>query len=124
MDAHLTGNDVRRIFIEFFHEKQHTYWHSSSVIPLDDPTLLFTNAGMNQVEDKSTHARPPWPLAVYSFDSCSYIMAKKRPDIHLLQIKDDDTVPSNIDAATLVIITLVMALSHPICHIVLYYIVP
>jgi len=49
MDSSLTGHDIRKIFIDFFKEKEHTYWHSSSVIPLDDPTLLFANAGMNQV---------------------------------------------------------------------------
>jgi len=49
MDPSLSGYDIRKIFIDFFKEKEHTYWHSSSVIPLDDPTLLFANAGMNQV---------------------------------------------------------------------------
>ncbi|CEF67938.1 Alanine--tRNA ligase, mitochondrial [Strongyloides ratti] len=44
----MSGNDVRRTFIEFFKEKEHIYVHSSSVIPHDDPTLLFANAGMNQ----------------------------------------------------------------------------
>ena len=50
MDASFTGEDLRRIFIEFFQNKyQHTFVRSSSVVPHDDPTLLFTNAGMNQV---------------------------------------------------------------------------
>jgi alanyl-tRNA synthetase len=49
MDASLTGNDLRQMFYDFFIEKEHLYWHSSSTIPLDDPTLLFANAGMNQV---------------------------------------------------------------------------
>ena len=49
MDATLTATDLRQMFIDFFKEKDHTYWHSSKTIPLDDPTLLFANAGMNQV---------------------------------------------------------------------------
>lgn len=50
MDSSLTANDIRRIFIDYFKEKRdHIYVHSSSVIPHDDPTLLFANAGMNQV---------------------------------------------------------------------------
>ncbi|XP_021371285.1 alanine--tRNA ligase, cytoplasmic-like isoform X2 [Mizuhopecten yessoensis] len=48
MDASLTGNQVRQLFIDYFKEQQHIYVHSSSTIPLDDPTLLFANAGMNQ----------------------------------------------------------------------------
>ena len=50
MDASLTSAQIRRIFVDYFVDKcDHLYVHSSSTIPHDDPTLLFANAGMNQV---------------------------------------------------------------------------
>lgn len=48
MDVTLSAKAIRNIFLDFFKEKEHTYVHSSSTIPNDDPTLLFANAGMNQ----------------------------------------------------------------------------
>jgi alanyl-tRNA synthetase len=47
----LTGSDIRRTFLRFFEEKGHKIVHSSSLVPQNDPTLLFTNAGMNQFKD-------------------------------------------------------------------------
>lgn len=49
MDPSLTSNDIRKIFIDYFVKRDHDFIHSSSVIPHEDPTLLFANAGMNQV---------------------------------------------------------------------------
>jgi alanyl-tRNA synthetase len=46
-----TGSEIRRKFLDFFIEKGHREVHSSSLVPANDPTLLFTNAGMNQFKD-------------------------------------------------------------------------
>jgi alanyl-tRNA synthetase len=46
-----SGNDIRETFLRFFETKQHRRVHSSSLVPANDPTLLFTNAGMNQFKD-------------------------------------------------------------------------
>jgi len=47
----LTGNEVRKTFLRFFEERGHRVVRSSSLVPTNDPTLLFTNAGMNQFKD-------------------------------------------------------------------------
>ncbi len=47
----LTGSEIRRKFLDFFVQKGHREVHSSSLVPQNDPTLLFTNAGMNQFKD-------------------------------------------------------------------------
>jgi len=46
-----TGSEIRRKFLDFFIQKGHREVHSSSLVPVNDPTLLFTNAGMNQFKD-------------------------------------------------------------------------
>ena len=47
----LTGNEIRRTFLDYFAQNGHRIVRSSSLVPIGDPTLLFTNAGMNQFKD-------------------------------------------------------------------------
>ncbi|MFZ4621088.1 MAG: alanine--tRNA ligase [Bacteroidota bacterium] len=47
----MTSREIRQSFLDFFKSKQHTIVHSAPVIPHGDPTLLFTNAGMNQFKE-------------------------------------------------------------------------
>ena len=47
----ITSNDLRQKFLDYFHERDHEIVNSSSLVPDNDPTLLFTNAGMVQFKD-------------------------------------------------------------------------
>jgi len=50
----MTGNEIRREFLDFFADREHRIVRSSSLVPANDPTLLFANAGMNQFKDTFT----------------------------------------------------------------------
>ena len=47
----MKSNEIRRRFVEFFAERGHAIVPSSSLVPANDPTLLFTNSGMVQFKD-------------------------------------------------------------------------
>src|ERR1041384_2173792 len=47
----MTGHEIRQIFLDYFAERGHRVVKSSPLLPANDPTLLFTNAGMNQFKD-------------------------------------------------------------------------
>ena len=52
----MTGNEIRQKFLDYFAERGHRIVRSSSLVPANDATLLFTNAGMNQFKDIFTGA--------------------------------------------------------------------
>jgi alanyl-tRNA synthetase len=54
-----SATQIRQAFFEYFQSNGHTYVPSSSTIPYEDPTLLFANAGMNQVRAPSRQ----WPVS-------------------------------------------------------------
>lgn len=63
----MLSNQIRRAFVNYFVEKGHRHLPSSSVVPHDDPTLLFCNAGMNQFKSYFLgKEEPPSPRAVTS----------------------------------------------------------
>ena len=58
----LTATEIRNQFLEFFRSKQHNVVASAPIVVKNDPTLMFTNAGMNQFKDYFLGNKPaPYP---------------------------------------------------------------
>ncbi len=72
----MNATDIRKSFLDFFKEKQHEFVRSSSVVPHDDPTLLFTNAGMNQFKPIFLGEQKPKHLRVVNTQKCIRVSGK------------------------------------------------
>ena len=71
-----TSKKIRDDFIKFFEGKKHHFVRSSPVMPIDDPTLLFTNAGMNQFKDIFLDQKKPKFKRVANSQKCIRVSGK------------------------------------------------
>ena len=72
----ISSKKIRKQFIDFFVSKKHTVKRSSSVVPLDDPTLLFTNAGMNQFKPLFLDNKKPKITRAVNSQKCIRVSGK------------------------------------------------
>ena len=66
----MKSNKIKQKFIDYFQKRGHKYLESSSLVPADDPTLLFTNAGMVQFKDQFTGKSHPVDKQVVTIQRC------------------------------------------------------
>ena len=71
-----TSHQIRSGFIDFFKNRGHTFVPSAPVVPIGDPTLLFTNAGMNQFKDIFTGGRIPQYNRAANSQKCIRVSGK------------------------------------------------
>lgn len=71
-----TSAEIRQQFLDFFASKQHLIANSASLVPMDDPTLLFTNAGMNQFKDSFLGLRAPDAPRIADAQRCMRVSGK------------------------------------------------
>ena len=72
----LTSNEIRSRFISYFQEHDHKFIRSAPVAPLDDPTLMFTNAGMNQFKDIFLGLKQPEAKRAANSQKCIRVSGK------------------------------------------------
>ncbi|NCX95993.1 MAG: alanine--tRNA ligase [Chitinophagia bacterium] len=72
----LTANEIRRKFLEYFKDKGHTIVPSAPIVIKNDPTLLFTNAGMNQFKDNFLGNAVPLSTRIADTQKCLRVSGK------------------------------------------------
>ena len=83
----ISSSEIRQQFIDFFKDKEHQVIRSSSVVPIDDPTLLFTNAGMNQFKPYFLGLQKPKSQRVVNSQKCIRVSGKHND---LEEVGEDD----------------------------------
>lgn len=73
----MESNQVRKVFLEFFASKGHKVVPSAPLVVKDDPTLMFTNAGMNQFKDYFLGHKQPTVLRVTDAQKCLRVSGKQ-----------------------------------------------
>src|SRR5437762_13707922 len=72
----MTSKEIRQTFLDFFKSKQHTIVPSAPIVVKNDPTLMFTNAGMNQFKDIFLGNRVPPSKRVADTQKCLRVSGK------------------------------------------------
>ncbi|MCF8464167.1 MAG: alanine--tRNA ligase [Flavobacteriales bacterium] len=72
----MTSKEIRQTFLDFFKEKQHRIVDSAPMVVKDDPTLMFTNAGMNQFKDIFLGNREAKDLRIADTQKCLRVSGK------------------------------------------------
>ena len=72
----MTANEIRKAFLQFFEEKQHKIVPSAPIVLRNDPTLMFTNAGMNQFKDYFLGNQVPVATRIADTQKCMRVSGK------------------------------------------------
>lgn len=72
----MNSKDIRATFLSFFKDKKHAIEHSSPIVVKDDPSLMFTNAGMNQFKDIFLEFEIPNNTRVANTQKCLRVSGK------------------------------------------------
>ena len=76
MSSNMTSNQIRQIFFDFFKGKGHKIVPSAPIVVKNDPTLMFTNAGMNQFKDYFLGNKDPEVTRIADTQKCLRVSGK------------------------------------------------